>query len=124
MAASDRAMTNFMSADAEVSAASCACAEPLTTKLARGSVWNVAEAARSALKSWAQLAWGVVPGRNLIPSVLFGGGRHILERLPEVSGRFQGAPAVFGLGTRVEGNELKTMRALLLQACGNPLRPF
>src|SRR5260370_1456464 len=93
---------------------------------ARGGYGSTIAASRSikSAESWAQLAWGVVPGRNLIPSVLFGGCRNILERLPEFSGRFQGAPDVVVLGTRVERNELKTVRALLLKAVANPLRPF
>src|SRR6266404_8487924 len=65
-----------------------------------------------------------MPGRNLIPSSLGGGCRNILERLPKFSGRFQGAPDVVVLGTGVERNELKTVRALLLKAVANPLRPF
>jgi len=66
-----------------------------------------------------------MPGRNLIPSVLVGGCGNIVGRLlPELSGRFQGAPGVVVLGTAVEGNELETVRALHLKAVANPLRPF
>jgi hypothetical protein len=72
----------------------------------------------------ASLGSCVVPGRNLIPSVLVGGCRNILERLPEFSGRFQGAPDIVVFGTAVERNELKTMRALLLKAVANHPCPF
>ena len=65
-----------------------------------------------------------MPDRNLIPSSLAGGCRNILERLPKFSGIFQGAPDIVVFGTSVEGNELKTVRALLLKAVANPLRPF
>jgi hypothetical protein len=56
--------------------------------------------------------------------VLVGGCRNILERLPEFSGRFQGAPDIVVFGTAVERNELKTMRALLLKAVANHPCPF
>src|SRR5258708_1996524 len=42
--------------EAVVSAESCACAAPLTTKLAPGNVWKVAAILRSALKSCAHAA--------------------------------------------------------------------
>ncbi len=56
VAASETPFGHFISADAVVSAASCAAAAPFTTKLAPGSAWNVAEAALSVLKSCAQAA--------------------------------------------------------------------
>ena len=45
---------NFISAEAVVSAASCAGAAPLTTNDAPGSVWKVAAILRSVFKSCAQ----------------------------------------------------------------------
>ena len=42
VAAADQPLSNFFSTDAVVSAESCACAAPLTTKDAPGSVWEVA----------------------------------------------------------------------------------
>ena len=65
-----------------------------------------------------------MPGRNFIPSGLLGGCRDFLERLPEFSGRFQGAPDIVVFGTRVERNELKTVRTLPLKAVAHPLRAF
>jgi hypothetical protein len=49
-------LMKVISADAVVSAASRAAAAPLTTNEAPGSAMNVAEAARSVLKSCAQAA--------------------------------------------------------------------
>ena len=65
-----------------------------------------------------------MPDRNLIASVLGGGWLNILRRLPKLSGRFQGAPDVVVVGTAVERDKLKTVRALFLKAVANPLRTF
>jgi hypothetical protein len=42
VAAADQPLSHFFSTEAVTSAESLACAAPLTTKLAPGSVWNVA----------------------------------------------------------------------------------
>jgi hypothetical protein len=47
VAAADQPLIHLNSAEAVVSAESCACVAPLTTKLAPGSVWNVAAIERS-----------------------------------------------------------------------------
>ena len=54
VAAADQPFSHFISADAVVSAESCACDAPLTTKLAPGSDWKVAAIDRSGSKSCAQ----------------------------------------------------------------------
>jgi hypothetical protein len=53
VAAADQPFSHFISTEAVVSAASLACAAPLTTKDAPGSVWKVAVTLRPGLKSWA-----------------------------------------------------------------------
>jgi hypothetical protein len=47
VAATDQLFLHFISMEAVVRAESAACAAPLTTKLAPGSVWNVAPMLRS-----------------------------------------------------------------------------
>src|SRR6478752_3440418 len=54
IAAADQPLRHFISAEAVVSAESLACAAPLTTNEAPGSVWKVAPILRSVLKSCAQ----------------------------------------------------------------------
>src|ERR1700687_2112304 len=54
VAAADQPFIHFISTEAVVSAESLACAAPLTTKDAPGSVWKVAAMLRSGLKSCAQ----------------------------------------------------------------------
>jgi hypothetical protein len=49
VAAADQPFSHFISSDAEVSAESAACAAPLTTKLAPGSIWKVVAIERSGL---------------------------------------------------------------------------
>jgi hypothetical protein len=51
VAAADQPFIHLISTEAVVSAESCACAAPLTTKLAPGSAWNVAAIDRSGSKS-------------------------------------------------------------------------
>ena len=63
----DQPLRHFISAEAVTSAASGACAAPLTTKDAPGSVWNVAPILRSGLKSCAQAAR---PRRVKMPSCI------------------------------------------------------
>src|ERR1700709_937812 len=56
VAASENPFSHFISADPVTSAASLACAAPLTTNDAPGSVWKVAAILRSGLKSCAHAA--------------------------------------------------------------------
>jgi len=65
----------------------------------------------------------VLPDRNSIPSMLVGC-HNVVGRLPKLSGRFQGAPDVVVVGTAVERDKRKTVRALFLKAVANPLRTF
>jgi hypothetical protein len=54
VAEANQPLIHLISAEAAVSAESCACAAPLATKDAPGSVWKVAAMLRSGLKSCAE----------------------------------------------------------------------